>query len=163
MHKSSDCSVVIVYVLKWWGSSYVEKGGGLLKSFSRGPWIPRLDCGNHHSLWWVPRSNHGIFSMASLHGFFGSGHHRWPVVSCTARGDLVFSCSPEGVPIFMPLQFCTRQSYPDRCLFRHFQPLFLEGEGTQSQEWNLSECLQHPLDYLWETQKTHLVKLISYP
>ena len=47
-----------------------------------------------------------------------SGHHGLPVVIPTARGDPVFSCAHEEVPVFVPVHDCTRLFYQDKVSFQ---------------------------------------------
>jgi len=118
----------------------LKKGGGLLGPFFQGifkaireakkPWSPRSVVDPTVQPWQP--------GFAWLDRVLGSEHHGLPVVT---QFSVVH---PDGCLSFVPLHFCIRQSYPDRCHFRHVQPLLIEGEGTQSREWNLIECLQRP-------------------
>ena len=83
-------------------------------------------------------ASHGPAMVASsccARPVFGQWAPRVPVVLSMARGNPVFSCAHEEVPVFVPLHVCTRQFYPDKVFFLGIIRLLqIEDEGTQSQE-----------------------------
>ena len=112
----------------------------------------------------TPRSNLYNLATPCLPGLLGSGHHELPVVIPTARGDLVFSCTLKGVPHLCASSFLYPTTLFEYMPFQaFFYLLFMEEQGTQSRVKNVIECQQRPLDYYWETRKTHLVLPVSYP